>query len=525
MLTNKIKLLCLSAVIAISGIALNSCSTDTSNSVSLQIKDDFMEASEAIQRAKKPTRTTVNDTVSATKGIWLGNTSTKRQNRNPLPKKFETAQGITIITDDAVSIYDLANQIHELTGINVNIDDLVNKSDLKNIKVNHMGKLSDLLTKIATQMSLRWYYDKGTITFYQQQTKTFTLYALATDTTFKSKIAPGDDSSESHVTTGATLNEWTEIKDALGKVVPTTLGSYTISPSTGTITVTAAPPTLNRVGEYIRNINNKITKQVAISVTVLQVSLNDSDAVGVDLDMAFRNTSTGLGFASNVANTFASGGTSQNNFNFKVVDGKNSFGQFDGTNAAIKALSEQGKVSIVTTSVVTVRNNKIAPINNLRKEKIITEYKTDTDEDGNTTIDYETEDITVGFNMQVMPNILENGRLLLMFNMTLNELLEIKEYNLEDNLIQLPVTEERKFQQEIIMESDQTLIMSGFEKIENRDVKQGVGNPEFMLFGGGKSTGSTRDVLVVIITPQVLRSPLDPESRRSNVWGTPDFTN
>jgi len=81
--------------------------------------------------------------------------------------------------------------------------------------------------------------------------------------------------------------------------------------------------------------------------------------------------------------------------------------------------------------------------------------------------------------------------------------------------------EERSFMQEVIMESGQTLVLSGFERQGNDDTRYGIGNPDFMALSGSRETQSTRDVLVVILTPQVLVSPLDAERNIQQHWGAP----
>jgi type II secretory pathway component GspD/PulD (secretin) len=75
--------------------------------------------------------------------------------------------------------------------------------------------------------------------------------------------------------------------------------------------------------------------------------------------------------------------------------------------------------------------------------------------------------------------------------------------------------------QEVIMESGQMLVVSGFEKQKNNDTRYGLGDPDFMALSGSRSTTSGRDVLVVILTPQVLISPLDAERSIQQNWGAP----
>ena len=87
--------------------------------------------------------------------------------------------------------------------------------------------------------------------------------------------------------------------------------------------------------------------------------------------------------------------------------------------------------------------------------------------------------------------------------------------------LQLPEVEERSFMQEVIMESGQMLVVSGFEKQKNNDTRYGLGDADFMALGGSRESESERDVLVVILTPQVLISPMDSERSIQQHWGAP----
>ena len=63
------------------------------------------------------------------------------------------------------------------------------------------------------------------------------------------------------------------------------------------------------------------------------------------------------------------------------------------------------------------------------------------------------------------------------------------------------------------MKSGQSLILTGFEKVSNKASKSGIGSAEMSLAGGSALAEKSRSVLVVILTPVVLQSPLAPESR------------
>ena len=63
------------------------------------------------------------------------------------------------------------------------------------------------------------------------------------------------------------------------------------------------------------------------------------------------------------------------------------------------------------------------------------------------------------------------------------------------------------------MKSGETLILAGYERVENTIDKKGVGTPENNLLGGSSSAKRDRTILVIMLTPVVLESPLSPESR------------
>ena len=189
--------------------------------------------------------------------------------------------------------------------------------------------------------------------------------------------------------------------------------------------------------------------------------------------------------------------------------------------AAVRALSTQNNTSLVTSGTVTTLNNKPAPIQVTQKQNYIAEMtKTNSGTDGNNyDISVTTEEIETGFTLDVLPRILEHGSMLLMFNMTLSDLLSLEKVefgNADDNqYIQNPKVESRAFTQEVAMTSGESLILTGFEKVSNSTTKEGTGSATNSLLGGSATATKDRSVLVIILTPVILDTPLVPESRMS----------
>jgi Flp pilus assembly secretin CpaC len=395
---------------------------------------------------------------------------------------------------------------------------------------------------VATDLDLLWYYDKNAIVFYETETKTFSLYALGTDVSYQTAVATDDGNQ---VSLESTLKEWDEVEKTIGSIVGSSDNAqFNVSRSLGTITVTAPPSVLARVGDYIERQNKRLSQLVTIDVKVLQVSISNDTAFGLNLAAAI-NSASGLNIVANPKNNLATTEASSMNIavlsnalsaltgathveNGSTVEGAYTSDQITngslsaaaGSSALIEALAKQGKVSLVTNVGVTTRSNRVAPVSNTRTTGYIKRFESR----NFTTVESSTvdqDDLETGFTMQLLPNVLENGKILLLFRMSVRELLKMSTQTIGEVTLQLPEVEERSFMQEIIMESGQMLVVSGFEKQTNNDTRYGLGDPDFMALSGSRESASTREVLVVILTPQVLVSPMDAERTIQQHWGAP----
>lgn len=520
------------------------CAKRESAKVAASVDQDFINAYDAFEMAKNPrAKVASGDTVSMSEGIWLGNKSVALEHRNKLPSKFETDMGVTILLDEPVALQVLANDVYSVTGIPVKIDGQVSADKLrKTVNVAYTGRLSGLLNQVATDLDLLWYYDNNSIVFYETETKTFTLYALGTEVAYQTSVST-DDSNE--VSLESTLKEWDEVEKAISSIIgKASNADFTVSRSLGTITVTASPSVLARVSEYIERQNKRLSQLVTIDVKVLQVTISNNSAFGLNLAAAINSTS-GLNIVANPKNNLASTEASSMNIavlsntvsaltgathmeNGSVVEGaytndqimNGSLSGAAGSNALIEALAKQGKVSLVTNVGVTTRSNRVAPVSNTRTTGYIKRFESR----NFTTVESSTvdqDDLETGFTMQLLPNVLENGKILLLFRMSVRELLRMSTQTIGEVTLQLPEVEERSFMQEVIMESGQMLVVSGFEKQTSQDTRYGLGDPDFMALSGSRETQATREVLVVILTPQVLISPMDMERSIQQHWGAP----
>lgn len=520
---------------------ITSCSLATSMDATVEREVDA--ATQLKEASKVPTKVADDGVVRVKNDIWLGDSSEVEYEGQPVPSYLEGKDGITLISNRPITLYEIGDMINKITSLKVRYAPQLEQDVLKNASANkpdpktinadwtepnkmlvsYQGSLSGLLDEISSRFGIWWSYEKKEIYFYKYVTRTFVLYTLPTKPTLSVNVggsASGSGGSSSlTLSSSASMELWGNIEKAISSMIDKS-SQLTLDPANGTISLTATPNDIKKVAKYVNEQNARLSRQVAISVKVLQVSVDDSDQYGLDLSAAFSDGST----SGAITGATALGSDVTSGLSMKVLTGNWTI------NSAIQALSKQGTTNLITSGTVTTLNNKPAPIQVVRKQNYISEI-TKTNSGGDASyydISTETKEIETGFTMDVLPRVLEHGRLLLMFNLTLSDLIRLEKVFLtgaeetegggtapadSGQYIQNPVIESRGFTQEVALKSGETLILTGYERVQNETTKTGIGSATNSLLGGSAVAGKTRSILVIMLTPVVLDSPLTAESR------------
>lgn len=520
---------------------IGACSVSTSMDATLE--REVEATTELKEKAKIPTQAAPDDVIRVKNEIWLGDKSEVEYDGAPVPAYLETQDGITLISNRPITLYEIGDMINKITSIKVRyapqLEEEILASAAENeptpekinahwtdptkMLVSYRGPLSGLLDEISSRFGIWWKYEKNELYFYKFVTRTFVLYSLPTKQSLSTNVGGSSTDSGSGgssaltLTSSAELELWSNIEKSITSMISKD-ANLSMDPVNGTISLTATPNDIKKVAHFINEQNNRLARQVAISVKVLQITVDDSDTYALDINALFKDGSnTTFGFAS------AASGISEDvaqNLTMRIMPG------FWDINSSIKAMSTQATTNLITSGTVTTMNNKPAPIQVVKKQNYISEItKTNSGGDSGTyDISTETEEIETGFTMNVLPRILEHGRLLMMFDMTLSDLIKLEKVDLisggtgeEENsggeYIQNPIIESRGFSQEVSLKSGESLVLTGYERVENTATKTGVGSATNSLLGGSAQAGKVRSVLVIILTPVILESPLNPETR------------
>ena len=527
------------------GMGLSGCN-DHVKEVEDHVQTVLDEVEVYVEQAKIPYRPEPIDTVTMKEDIWLGQDSFKISGGEPFPLVMETPDALTVSFAQPVTLADLAVDLRDMTGLKFSLEELRANNELPEeaFQLNYTGSLSGLLDYISNKYSIWWKHKKGQVSFYKMETRVFTIYALPTESSMSASLSgtpisnSGSGSGGSttlSMSSNVTLSFWQNIESGIRQVMGSQ-GEMLIDSTSGSVTVTAPPFVMQKIATYVQALNEKLSRQVAISVKVLQVALENSDQYGLNLEAIFNSKSLALSTAGVFTPTESAGTITMTLLDTKWKD----------SNSIIQALSTQGKTALVTSTSVTTLNNKVAPVQVTTQENYVKETTIERDnygsDDSSTSVEMETDTLNYGFTMEILPRILDNGRLIMLFSMTLTDLISLTTFSSdgssssgtsdsddedennnsnngsdsETTVVQLPKMQTRGFVQEIAMRSGSTLVLTGFETVQNKTSSAGIGQPRLSVLGGRAFANQNRTVLVILLTPEILVSPLSPETRMEN---------
>ena len=427
------------------------------------------------------------------------------------------------------------------------------------MKVNFAGRLSDFLDQVSSHFNVSWEYSAGEIRIFRFVTRTYTVHALPSTIDLKATLTAdsssqdnsggagggggggtpsgGSGGSNQKVDSSVNIEIWKDITGAVTTIVGK-YGHVSTAVSTGTITVSAPPPIISRVQSYLDGQNERLNKQVSVSVEVLDLDILDEDNYSFDLQGVFQQ-------AQNFGFTFGTLGGALNGLSSVItgssgapysgmassISNSNSGAEFGvisptsswrGSNGVIQALSTAGRVTVRTTASVTTLNGVPAPlqVSNTRgyvSNIMVTAFPTIGAGSPTSETQLTTSTITTGFSMSLLPRInADNTGLLLQFGISISDLNGADNgfdiYTTQDGTetVQLPNVNSRNFVQQAFVPNGSTLVLAGFEQNQNNATSTGVGSPGFMGLGGSQNGKAERKVLVILMTPVVLSasSPL-----------------
>ncbi|EBI7230322.1 PilN family type IVB pilus formation outer membrane protein [Salmonella enterica] len=382
------------------------------------------------------------------------------------------------------------------------------------------GPLGGLLDNITARTGLSWRTEHGAVVFYLTETRTFQFAFLNTRVNSNASVSSGstssmgtsggsgggdnsvsgDSSSSQKTTTLQDRDAYEDIRKTMETILTPEKGRYWLSESTGVLTVTDTPQVLETISHYVDEQNREMNRQVQLSVKVLSVSNTRNEQFGIDWSLVYKSLRQ-VGATLNNAGGDIAGATSAGVSILDTATG--SAARFSGSSLLIKALSEQGDISVVTSQDSTVTNLTPVPIQMADQTVYVAGSATTTTTDVGATTTLTPGMITTGFNMTLLPLIRQAGDVQLQVNFNLSDPPTIRSFTSKDgnSYIEMPYTKLRSLSQKVNLRAGQSLVLTGFSQDNTSVRKSGTFTPGNFFFGGGRKGEHGRSTLVIIITP------------------------
>ncbi len=286
-----------------------------------------------------------------------------------------------------------------------------------------------------------------------------------------------------------------------------------IIPSTGVVMVTAYEHEIDKIAQFMERHSGSAVRQVWIEAKIVEVDLDRAYQLGVDwgavinrgkyygtLDNKRTLVSPAMGFTpGSVENQSLS--TSSGTFQFAVSN--------NIVDIMLDAISRQGNLKVLASPRISTLNNEKAVIRVVREESFFnlqTEISQGTGGNVSTpTINVQV--VPIGIIMDIVPQVAENGDIILSVNPDISELLEIRSFEVEGALATQPVIDRRSIDTVARLKNGQTLVIAGIIKERKNEVLKGV--PflyKLPLLGNlfrRTEQQLTRTELVIFITPRL----------------------
>ncbi len=508
-------------------VALAGCNNEKVRNL---INERADQATVGLLEAKNPAPAKSYNPLTVSDTIWAGGASLRMRRGVPLPVRFDGARGVAFVTSEPLPLADICNAIGAQTGIPVRMAPGTSGplgASGGGMSIAYEGPLSGLLDHIASYHGINWRYDGASINFSRFDTRIFIVESLPGTQTIKDGVKEDSDSGGGGgggVSSGTSslsqssemsveLKAWDELKETVTSILGG-IGTAVIAPSSGTIAVTTTPDLMKTVAKFIEQENKRSARQIAINVEVYKVEL----AQGNDFAFSFNQFLTKwsnfsapylgpTGFPLVSGSPLSSGGAQPGELNMAILPSHGG-----GIQAVFQALSSLGDTTRVAQFPMTTLNNRPVTRRVGRDRAYVASVQNTTASgtvSGQVSSTITPATVREGFSLQLTPRLLDDGRILLQYSLSLTDIVTVREFGdiANANGVQLPETASRVFVQQSMLKSGSTLVLAGVDDEQTAQNATGVGSPFNFLLGGGSSNVTTRSMLFISITPQVLDVP------------------
>lgn len=403
--------------------------------------------------------------------------------------------------------------------------------------ITYEGPISGLLDVVGKRFDVTWESSNGQVRIARTATKTFRLVALPGSTSGNNTISStqnsssgssgggssgggggggssggsgGGGSSGKSVSTSQSasinfenLSAWESVTAAV-KTMLSGNDKLAVNPALGTLTVTAGPTALERVERFVEDTNAAMGKQVVLNVKIYALTMSEGDNYGINWEAVYSNLK-----GASMTLTSAYGGVNQaaSVMGVKILSSSNPgsvYNFWTGSNAMIAALSTQGQVSETFSTTLATLNNQPVPVQVGSQQSYVQSSSVTQTANVGSSSSINPGQLNLGLDMNFVPHVQEDGRILLQYGMTLSNLTSMATFTSNGSTVQLPNVDVRSFIQRVSVRTGETLVLTGFDQNGNNAQSQGVGSANMPLLGGGVLGQKKRTIMVILVQPSLI---------------------
>lgn len=364
------------------------------------------------------------------------------------------------------------------------------------------GTLESALNQLSQKAGISWEWNGAEVEIYRTKVKSFYVSALA-----GGQLSSGGSGSSGQNTQVGEKSQIEEMKTYILSMLSPN-GKFSIMESSGMVTVRDTPLVLDTIERGLKEINAILSKQININFEIYEVELDENDAAGLDWNVLWSKASADNSFS------YSSPFLGETSTNFPSINNKVgsspiasigiTTGAFTGSSLNVILKSVNANILNTRSHAIVTKNGRITPI----KIKDVQDYvytvtreKSGSGSDSDTTVTPEIKEGVTGLDSKVQARVQPDGKILLKFDLKIEELKSLIPQQIGEDTIQLANKTEKELTQEITLQSGNTMIMSGIKTSKRQQTAQGVGKPNFWLLGGNQSGSKKSTYLIILVTP------------------------
>ena len=394
---------------------------------------------------------------------------------------------------------------------------------LKPFALEYSGNLKGLCDAVADLTGSAWKVVDGRILFQSTLTRTFAVAELPGTDQHEAalSISSGVNASSGGVATPSagsvgngsggiknkeTVNRdvWSELRNS-AVVVAGAGAQVFVNPSLGSVTVIGSPASVANVGEWINTINEGLSAQVELELTVYNVQMTHENNYGLSPLLVLQNALSSSQFhLAGVPVPVSQAGSSVGTASVNILSQGAHPSRWSGSSGVVSALATLGSVTTLyeKTEITKSGHAVVSQVGQSQSYVASVSSTVAANVGENTALNAAV--LNTGFNTYLLPRVVNAG-IHLAVVISSSDLQKLDQFSSGGNSIQEPTILSSDIQDDVVLKPGEALLVTAFNASTSHDNHSGTLSPFNPLLGGGLDQTRSRQMIAVVVTANRIR--------------------